>query len=511
MSRTDRAIGGVVTSTAATVVTALAGFVLVPIVLRYVTREEYGLWAAVGQAIGYLALLDLGVGSAVVRRTAVLRGAGDARAASRLLSTSVAMYCGLGAIFLVAGLGLAPAIPRILAIPASQTSLAVTLFISMVVYGAVSLPLRVSLKALVGWQEMARANLIVMIENVASPLTAVVLLASGIGLLALPFGAIAAGVIAASAAAIVLRRAVPSLHIGWRHVSRLEARELFTWSWLLGLNSLAVVVIYQTDNLVVAWGRGLAAATTYSLTSRLPLYAMPVIFALADSCLPAAIELCQSGRIDRLRDVYSRVMRLSLAAAVAAAIVAVSYNGPFMRLWVGGQNFGGQLLTLAFALILIYRVAMQSAAMVVIGTGRIRGVVIMSALEAALNLALSIWWVRRFGVAGVAAATLVAGVTTSAWYVTRVVCGELHAGTARYLWNGLGVPIACAAPAAAVAVLARRGLPLATWPELLIAIAATAGVYAATFALAGLTRAERDEAWARLRALGRAPQVATAP
>jgi O-antigen/teichoic acid export membrane protein len=508
MTRTRRAIWGVVTNYASTAVTAVAGFILVPIVLRFVSREDYGLWAAVGQAVGYLALLDLGVGSAVIRRTAQFRERGDAtRAASVTVSTAVVMYGALGLLFLIAGLLLAPVLPRVLAVGPDRGRTASMLFLLMAIYGGLSLPLRVSLKALYGFQQMARANLIMLSENVLTPLTAVVLLGAGLGLFALPLGSIAAGGTAAIAGIIVLRRAVPGLRVSWRHSSREEARELFSWSWLLWLNSLAVVVIYQTDNLVVAAGGGLAAATVFSLTSRLPLYAMPLIFALADSCMPAAVELCEQGRIDRLRDIYLRVMRVTAGAALAAGIVAVSFNDWFMRLWVGSQNFGGFALTLACACILLYRVLMQAAALVVIGTGKIRGVVFMSALEAAVNLALSVWWVRRYGITGVACATVVAGVITSGWYVTYVVCRELRLSVIEYIWRGIGLPIVNGVPAAIVAwQFLHADLP-ASWIWLALAAGTVSAVYALTFFFFSLTPLERHDVWRYARGLTFASQT----
>ena len=62
MTRTRRAIYGVVTNYASVFVMAVAGFVLVPIVLRYLSREDYGLWATLGQVLGYLALARHGNG-----------------------------------------------------------------------------------------------------------------------------------------------------------------------------------------------------------------------------------------------------------------------------------------------------------------------------------------------------------------------------------------------------------------------------------------------------------------
>jgi hypothetical protein len=64
---------------------------------------------------------------------------------------------------------------------------------------------------------------------------------------------------------------------------------------------------------------------------------------------------------------------------------------------------------------------MQTATTVVIGAGLIHGVVVMPVLEAAINPGLSLWWVHPYGIIGVAAPTVVAGLRTSARYVIRTV------------------------------------------------------------------------------------------
>jgi O-antigen/teichoic acid export membrane protein len=492
-TRTARAFGGIVANYLGAVVTAIAGLILVPIVLRFVGREHYGLWATLGQAFAYLTLLDFGVGGAVVRRTAELRSGDGALGVSRALSTATALFAFLGIVVLTVGLPLRALIPKALHLSANDAALAGSIVTVVVVYAACSFPLRIAMKGLYGAQRLATAQVVSLIENALSPAFAIVLLLAGAGLMALPYGTVAAGLLAAGVAMVALHRAVPGLQIRWRHVSRIEMRQLFRWSWLLWLNALAVVVIYQTDNIVVASYQGLGVAAVYALTSRLPLYAAPLIFVIADSCLPGAVELCAQDRRDRLREVYLRIVRLTAGAAAGAGVVAIWCNGPFVQLWAGRENYGGTLFTVLMATILLYRVHMHAAAVVIISTGRIRGVVFMSIAEAILNLILSLWWVRAYGIVGVAAATLVAGATTSAWYVVGVACGEIRLRMRDYLWAGIGVPAVAAAPAAAVGAALNRMAFIGGWGGLAITGAAMALAYAIAFLFVGVSAVERGE------------------
>ncbi len=513
MTRTRRAIYGVVTNYASVFVMAVAGFVLVPIVLRYLSREDYGLWATLGQVLGYLALLDMGMANAVVRQTARVRASGDQDGANRMASTAIALYCVLGLIFLVAGLLVCALLPHWSAIPSERTRVATIILVIMVVYSALSFPLRVASSVLKGYQYMAAANLTDFVANLLSPLMAVVLLATGFGLIALPLGSVIAGLLASVSAFIILRRVVPQLSIKWRFVSRREARTIFSWSWLFFLNNIAVAVIYQTDNLVVASGVGLAAVTIYTLTSRLPMYAMPLIFTLGDSCHPGAFELYEQGKLERLKEVYLRVMRLTAAAGLTVAVVAIAFNESFMRLWVGPQNYGGRMLTAVFVFIMFYRVMMQVASIIVISSGKLNGVVAMSVVEALLNLVLSIVLVRYYGILGVAFGTALAGVLTSGWYVIWFTSRELRMSVFEYLARGLVPPLLCAVPAAALAFALLRFYPVTSWLRLFLEAGAVGSIYALAYLIIGLNSEERSELFGRLKgfyhSIGARRRVAT--
>jgi O-antigen/teichoic acid export membrane protein len=499
MTRTRRAILGVITNYASAAVMAVAGFVLVPIVLHYLDREDYGLWATIGQMLGYLALLDLGMANAVVRRTASMREHGGIDAINRMVSTALALYCLLGLVFLVVGLALSLLLPHWSAIPPDRARVATVIFIIMVIYGALSFPLRVASSTLNGYQQMAATNLTNFMANLLSPVLAVILLATGFGLIALPLGSVFAGLVASISAFVILRRTVPDLRIGWRFVSRLETRAIFGWSWQLFLNNIAVAIIYQTDNLVVASGVGLTAVTVYTLTSRLPMYAMPLIFTLGDSCHPGAFELYEQGKLDRLREVYVRVLRLSAAAGLTTAVIALAFNESFMRLWVGPKNYGGIELTAIFVFIMFYRVMMQVSSIVVISSGKLRGVVMMSILEALLNLVLSIWWVRYYGIVGVALGTATAGILTSGWYVIRFTSRELRMNLLDYLGRGLAPPLLCAVPAAALAFALVHFYPATSWAKLFIEASAVGTFYALLYLVIGVSSEERALVYGRAR------------
>ena len=67
---------GAVLSYVNIVASLLVGLVYTPIMLRLLGQSEYGLYSLIGSVVGYLSILDLGLGNTIVRYTAQNRASG---------------------------------------------------------------------------------------------------------------------------------------------------------------------------------------------------------------------------------------------------------------------------------------------------------------------------------------------------------------------------------------------------------------------------------------------------
>src|SRR5438093_2214193 len=86
--RYRRVIMTALSSLGAKGVSMVTVLISVPLTLNYLGRERFGLWAALSTLIGFLALTDLGVGSALVNATARAMGRDDRGMAQRAVSSA---------------------------------------------------------------------------------------------------------------------------------------------------------------------------------------------------------------------------------------------------------------------------------------------------------------------------------------------------------------------------------------------------------------------------------------
>ena len=89
--------------------------VYTPFFLRMLGQNEYGLYSLATSVIGYLAILDLGFGNAIVVYTAKYIASGEIEKEKKLHGTVFSVYLCMSAISLIIGLLLIFFTPQILA------------------------------------------------------------------------------------------------------------------------------------------------------------------------------------------------------------------------------------------------------------------------------------------------------------------------------------------------------------------------------------------------------------
>ena len=97
---------GVALNYALILLNSLVALLYTPYMLRMMGQSEFGLYSLVASVIGYLTILDLGFGNAIVRYTAKFRAEGKQKEQYEMFGVFLVLYTVIGLIAFVAGLGL---------------------------------------------------------------------------------------------------------------------------------------------------------------------------------------------------------------------------------------------------------------------------------------------------------------------------------------------------------------------------------------------------------------------
>jgi O-antigen/teichoic acid export membrane protein len=163
---------------------------------------------------------------------------------------------------------------------------------------------------------------------------------------------------------------------------------------------LSMAIAFAADTLIVTQLRGPQAAAEYAVVARLFLVPLGVVGAILTPLWPAYGEAITVGDIAWIRSVFRRSVGLViLLATVLSGVLALA--GPdLIHRWVDGAVAPSHLLIVGFCAWVLMSALGNVCAMLLNGVGEIRLQAIFAVAMAAVNLVLSIWLTSLIGPAG---------------------------------------------------------------------------------------------------------------
>ena len=444
-----------------------AGIVLMRIIVEYIGVGELGLWALVGPFIGYVALLDIGIGSGFSKYIAEHAARDEHRALSEVVSTGFYYYLLFGAVIVAIGwplLGLGiDAVAHWAGLAATSRNDLRFLFQWGLVLFAASNCITAFTAIQTGLQRMGVTNALSFMASVVKIVGTVYFLARGQGVRGLLYAeGLSTGTFALASvvAAFCLR---PSLRVSPRLVSWPAFRRLFGFGWRTQIAHLSNLVMFQTDKVVVGGYYSLLGVPAVA-RAQIGFYELGVNMAnkmrqgpivLTSALLPAASDLHARNEHDRLKELYLRSTKYLALVTVPAALFTAAAAGIIMRAWMG-EGFDRSAWILRIIVVgYIANVVPGAGVSVVLGQGR-SGIIMKAGLVSMCsNLLLTIGLVLTIGFWGIPIATATSMIISWAWFA-HVVRDDFDVGFGSLLRRTLLWPVLAAAPAVIPCVLFDR-------------------------------------------------------
>lgn len=432
------------TMLAARVVVASTGVVTLPIVYERLGTVEFGVWVLLSGLLAMAAVLDLGLGSTLVREVA---GAGPERdpvSVRRLLGLGLGWGVVLGLLLLAVLTSGWPWISHLLRLgELSRDAWHAALWLLVgVVAGGVETPWRAILEGVQRYGVLAAVTSITAVLGAA--LTVVTLRLGG-GLAALAACTAGTGILRTALLAVAAERGHRHLAPRIGRLTNQDLRRVTGYGLRVQLTSATGAVNVELDKLILGAAFGPAVAGSADLGVRLlNLLRLPPAFAL-QVLFPEAVRRTAIGGRDWLDRFYLTTLRylaVLLAPAAAALVVAAE---PLVRLWLG-HPVDWAAATIA---ILAPAYALNLVAGAATVTARVQGRPGLETryvlLSVAINLALTVPLLVLVGPLGVPLATSLGVVLATGYFLAH-----FHRATGR----PIGVLLRILWPPAAAATLA---------------------------------------------------------
>ncbi|HEX4644491.1 MAG TPA: hypothetical protein VH598_02670 [Verrucomicrobiae bacterium] len=466
----------------------IVGAWYVPFLVRKLGPAAYGLIPLASTITSYMALITLGLNSAVGRSLTIALEQGDQRRANLIFNTSLWVSLALTAMLAVlAALGVVY-VEALVRVPPGFVSQARWLFAAAgaaFLLNEIKTPFDVSsfcrnrfdLRNLVAIGEvLTRAGFVVLLFYAVAP-----------GVSYVGF-AIFAGTMISSAGAVWLwKKLTPTLRVSVRDFDWGILRELTsTGGWVI-INQIGAIFYLSIDLVVANRLFGAEQGGKYAAVLALPLLIRTVGSTVGGVFGPTVLYYYARHDLDGLMAYLARAVKcLGLMLALPIALTC-GFAEPLLRLWLGPGFSGLHLLLLLMAAHLCINLPILPLLGLQLATNRVKVPAVVTVVMGAMNLGLALLLAgpMHWGLYGIAAAGAIM-LTVKNVFFTPIYGAHVLGESSRVFFRELAVIVAVTS----VSFLLCRGLlwlqPIVGWSQLVtmsLAVSATYGLVVHQFIL----------------------------
>lgn len=375
--------------------------VSIPLILHWLPKAEFGMWAVLVQLMGYISLIDLGMTSAIARLLVDFKDRRNDGSYGSLVKTAFLVSTSQGLIILLATFLAAPWLTVLMKIPTEYCETFTTLLRVQGLITACAFSLQPFGLMLYAQQRMDLQSYAEILKLIAQLFLLLLFLTKGCGIYSFIF----ANAITACLGPMFLfwncQRLSFLPQMGeWGNASWKIFTSVFGYAKDVFLMCLGYQLQMTSQTIVVAHSFGLVEAAIWSIGSKIFNLLMPLMCRPYGAALPGLYEMITRHEKERLLNRFRDMVLLTatLGAFLAAALILC--NSLFVQVWSSGKIGWSPWNDVLLGLWLFLLSLQTTHCNFVSVTKQIGGMRYYLFFEGLCFLTVTTWFSSRWGISG---------------------------------------------------------------------------------------------------------------
>lgn len=387
----------------------LIPFIYTPIMLRMLGQAEYGIYGIAQSVMGYIGLLNFGIGGSIIRYLSKYRAEGDLDGEQRVFGLFIKIYSVIGAAVLIVGtfcsfhLG---AYGR--SLTPDELVLLERLVRLMTLNTAVFMPFNVFSSMILAHEKFIFSKTISLITSVVSPCLNLVLLFLGFGSIGLVLSATALNFVTYAIYTVYVIRRI-GIRPSFQRVGGGLLIEIIRFSLFVFLANIVDILFWSTDKLIIGWAIGSVAAAIYNVGATFNSYVTSLSTAINGVLMPRVTNMAvKDTPPSEFTALFIKVGRLQFLLISFIVSAFVAFGRQFIAIWAGTGYEEAYYVALLVMIPVTVPLIQNTGLNILYAMNRHRFRSLVYLGIAILNVGLTFWWVEKYGIIGAAMATCVA-------------------------------------------------------------------------------------------------------
>ncbi|QNG60200.1 oligosaccharide flippase family protein [Bacillus sp. PAMC26568] len=383
--------------------------VFTPFLLRIVGKAEYGLYALIGSFVGYLTMLDFGIGNTVTRYISQYKEQNKKKEEENLIAICLLIYAVISIIILFIGVIIHVNLDVIFrnGLTANEVDRAKIMFALLLVNVILSLPVNIFNAVMQGYEKFIVININSIIRAVLAPVVITILLLIGYKTIAIIVVNTILNMLLGifnTLYVMLYLKLKPKLHF----LNRTFIKELFHYSFFVFLGAIVDQIYWRTGQVILGMKESAASVAVYSIAIQFCMYYMTFSTVISGMLFPRINQLvARKASNEELSNFFAKTGRIQLLILGFILGEFIIVGRDFIIIWAGQEYENAWIYSLIIMLPLTIPLIQNTG----IGILQAKNKQVFRSLLylaiALINLVASFLLVEKFGSIGISLITSV--------------------------------------------------------------------------------------------------------
>jgi len=325
----------IVSSIGAKTLYLVTRFSLPPIILAYISLEEYGLWAIAFILIAYLGMGAFGVSNVYVRYVAQYHAVGETGRIGDLLSTGLVLVTVFAVVTLIVLWFGLPVMLTWFSIPGHLLSTAFVLLFGTVAVFMLDLSLGAFVYVMAGLQKIVLQNRIWIASFLFETLLVVVFMLMGLGVIGLLYAFALRYTLSIALSVWMCFRTLPGLRISPLRFNRAHLNLFIRFGGIMQISGLLGMFLRSIEKLIAGLFINVNAVGLFDIAQKFPVMTTSIPSSINATYLPTMTQMHVQGQQQEVSRLYlASARQINLLTGFFMGFMA-AFAAPLITAWLG--------------------------------------------------------------------------------------------------------------------------------------------------------------------------------
>ena len=306
-----------------------------PFYMKYLGTTDFGINSLVQSIMGYMGMLNLGLGNAMLRYTVRYRAERKFEEEKSLNGMFLTIFSILMIVSIFLGAYIYINIPNFFSDKFTSKELGKTksVFLLMMLNVAISFPVGVFTTNIASREKFLYQRGLSLIKTTITPIIGAILMFNGFGLIAVTVSVVASGLLVSIFDVMYAKKL--GMEINFNNFDFKILKEIFHYSFYIFVNIIIDRVYWGTDRVIIGKYIGITAVGIYSIASIFNNLYMNFSTAISGVLFPKINRLIVEDKYEEISNLFIRVGRLQYMLLGLISSGFILFGTDFIYLWLG--------------------------------------------------------------------------------------------------------------------------------------------------------------------------------